>query len=119
HSLEAVDYPVEITAVVQRARRIDHVAQLLRLDPHLVYGVRRSFVMDRYSPIDQAAIETQDTPRGYLDQRTRSSRRFGRSWRCLLRKALPIRQQGSVAVAFEKPLQQALFVELLTAEEGE
>src|SRR5262245_8099142 len=61
----------------------------------------------------------QDTPRGYLDQRARCIRWFWNSWRRVLQKVPPTRQQGVIAVSFEKPLQQALFVKLLTAEQVE
>src|SRR5215831_1475033 len=119
HSGETVDYPVEITRVVQRARCIDHVAQLVRFNPHLVYCLRWSLVMDRYRLIEQAAMKPQDMPRSHIDQRTRCVLRFGISCRCVLQKVPPTRQQISIAIAFEKWLQKALGVDLLTAEECE
>src|SRR5436309_5650946 len=66
HSCEAVDYPVEITPVVQRKRRIDQVAELVRLNPHLVYCLRGSLVMDLYRLIKQAAMKPQDMPRSHI-----------------------------------------------------
>ena len=41
---------------------VDQVTQLFGVDPRLVYCVCRSFVVDRRSLIDQAPIETQNTP---------------------------------------------------------
>src|SRR5215475_1739236 len=119
HSCEAVDYPVEITPVVQRPRCIDHVAQLVRFNPHLVYCLRGSLIMDRYRLIEQAAMKPQNMPRSHIKQRTPCVLRFGISCRCVLQKAPPTRQQISIAIAFEKWLQKALCVDLLTAEECE
>ena len=117
HSLEAVDYPIEITAVVQRARCIDHVTQFLRLDPHLVDCLYWGLVMDRHGAIDQAPMDMQDPPRGYLQQWTSCVRGFAGSRR-LLQKRPPACKQVSIAVTFENPLQQAVCVQLLSAEES-